>query len=274
MLDKMLSNVREAAPLVHCITNYVTVNDVANVVLASGGAPIMADDQDDVYDITTICGGLDINIGTLNARTIPSMFIAGKRACELGHPVLLDPVGAGASKLRTDTANRLIDELDLTCIRGNISEIKALALGSTSTKGVEADIADVVTDSNLDATVAFAKEFAARADCVVAITGAIDIVADATRAFAIRNGHPIMSKITGSGCMLSALVTAFLVANPDDSLTATVAAIAMEGICGERAAVKMVETDVGNATFRTYLIDNVYLLAPDELEQSARVEAW
>ncbi|MGN0034600.1 MAG: hydroxyethylthiazole kinase [Coriobacteriales bacterium] len=274
MLDKMLANVREAAPLVHCITNYVTVNDVANILLAAGGAPIMADEPDDAVDITSICGGLDINIGTLNARTIPSMFACGARARELGHPVLLDPVGAGASKLRTDTANRLVDELDLSCIRGNSSEIKAIALGSMTTKGVEADIADVVTDSNLQATIAFAEEFADRVGSVVAITGAIDVIADGSHAFAIRNGHPVMSKITGSGCMLSALVTAFLVANPDDLLMATVAAVAAEGICGEKAAVKMVETGVGNSTFRDYLIDNVYLLTPDELERDARVEEF
>lgn len=272
MLDIMLENVREKAPLVHCITNYVTVNDVANILLASGGAPIMSDDEDEVAEITSICGGLDIDIGTLNRNTIPSMFIAGQQANKVGHPVLLDPVGAGASRLRTRTAQQIIEQIQLTCIRGNISEIKALALGSTTTKGVEADVADTVTDSNIDATVAYTKDLAKSTGAVIAITGAIDIVANADKAYAIRNGHPIMSKITGSGCMLSALTTAFLVANPEHSLEATVAAISMMGICGEKAAMKMLETGVGNSSFRDYLIDNVYLMSSEGLEADSHVE--
>ena len=139
ILKTMLENVRAKTPLVHNITNYVTVNDVANVLLAAGGSPIMSDDADDVEDITSICGGLNINIGTLNKNTIPSMFLAGKKANELGHIVLLDPVGAGASRLRTDTANRLMREVRFDAVRGNISEIKTLALGSGTTKGVDAD---------------------------------------------------------------------------------------------------------------------------------------
>ena len=127
MFKEIFDNVREKCPLIHNITNYVTVNDCANVVLACGASPIMADDKDEVSDIQTICGGLNINIGTLNSRTIESMLLAGKRANELGHPVVLDPVGAGASKLRTETANQLLKEVRFTVIRGNISEIKTLA---------------------------------------------------------------------------------------------------------------------------------------------------
>ena len=132
VLKTMLENVRAKTPLVHNITNYVTVNDVANVLLAAGGSPIMSDDADDVEDITSICGGLNINIGTLNKNTIPSMFLAGKKANELGHIVLLDPVGAGASRLRTDTAFRLLRDVKFTVIRGNISEIKTLASGAAA----------------------------------------------------------------------------------------------------------------------------------------------
>ena len=145
MFKEIFDNVREKCPLIHNITNYVTVNDCANVVLACGASPIMADDKDEVSDIQTICGGLNINIGTLNSRTIESMLLAGKRANELGHPVVLDAVGAGASKLRTETANQLLKEVRFTVIRGNISEIKTLALGNGTTKGVDADLADRVT---------------------------------------------------------------------------------------------------------------------------------
>ena len=126
MLKQCFDNVREKHPLVHNITNYVTVNDVANILLACGGSPIMADDSGEVEDITSICQGLNINIGTLNKNTISSMFLAGKKANVLGHVVLLDPVGAGASGLRTKTANELVRDIKFTVIRGNISEIRTL----------------------------------------------------------------------------------------------------------------------------------------------------
>ena len=146
---QILKNVRQKSPLVHCMTNYVTVNDVANMVLACGASPIMSDEKEDVKDITSICNGLCINIGTLNKRTIKSMFIAGKKANQLGHIVVLDPVGAGASKLRTKTALNLIKKVHFDVIRGNISEIKAIAGLTNSTQGVDANIADQVTDENL-----------------------------------------------------------------------------------------------------------------------------
>ena len=162
MIKVCFENVKAKTPLVHNITNYVTVNDVANVLLACGGSPIMADDIDDVEDITGICGGLNINIGTLNKNTIPSMLAAGKKANELGHAVLLDPVGAGASRLRTETAMKLLNEIKFDVIRGNISEIKTLAFGSGSTKGVDADVADAVTEDTLDQAVDFVKKFAGK----------------------------------------------------------------------------------------------------------------
>lgn len=181
MFKTEFENLRRTCPLIHNITNYVTVNDCANMVLACGASPIMADDAAEVEDITTICGGLNINIGTLNSRTITSMLLAGKKANQLGHPVVLDPVGAGASRLRTDTAFRLLRDVKFTVIRGNISEIKTLASGAGTTKGVDADVADKVTEANLDSAVAFAKAFAAQTGAVIAITGAIDIVADAEK---------------------------------------------------------------------------------------------
>ncbi|MDD7280883.1 MAG: hydroxyethylthiazole kinase, partial [Erysipelotrichaceae bacterium] len=167
MLEKTIENVRKQVPLVHNITNYVTVNDVANVILASGASPIMSDEPEDVEDITSICGGLNINIGTLNKRSIEAMFIAGKKANELGHVVLLDPVGAGASKLRTSTAVQLMKDIKFDVIRGNISEIKTLALGTGTTKGVDADVADAVTEENLETSISFIKKFAQETNCIV-----------------------------------------------------------------------------------------------------------
>ncbi len=271
MFAELFENVRQRTPLIHSITNYVTVNDCANMLLACGGSPIMADDPEDAVEITAICGGLNLNIGTLNQRTIPAMLAAGKRAYELGHPVVLDPVGAGASRLRTDTALKLMEEARPTVIRGNISEIKALALGSGTTKGVDADVADKVTDDTLDAAVAFAKDFARRAGAVIAVTGAIDIVADPARAFCVRNGRPEMSAVTGTGCQLSALTAAFVTANPDRPLEAAAAAVCAMGLCGEIAYARLTEHD-GNATYRTCIIDAMYRLTPAALEEGARYE--
>lgn len=271
MWKEILENVRARAPLVHNITNYVTVNDCANILLASGASPIMADDEQEVQEITSICGGLNINIGTLNSRTIPSMFAAGKQANALGHPVVLDPVGVGASQLRTQTAQALLSKVKFTVIRGNSSEIKTLALGAGTTHGVDADIADTVTKDTLPGAVAFAKEFAQKNGAVVAITGAIDIVADADRAYCIYNGHPMMSKVTGTGCQLSALMTAYVTANPNTPLQAAAAAVCAMGLCGEVAFARMSAAD-GNASYRTYIIDAICNLTGDALEEGAKYE--
>lgn len=271
MLKTCLENVRNTVPLVHNITNYVTVNDVANVLLACGGSPIMSDEPMDVEDITSICGGLNINIGTLNQRTIEGMFLAGKKANALNHPVLLDPVGAGASALRTDTAVKLMEELKLTAIRGNISEIKTLAQGSGTTKGVDADVADAVTEENLDDGVAFVKSFAQKTGAIVAVTGAIDLVSDGEACYVIRNGAPEMSRITGTGCQLSALMTAFLVANPTDKLAAAAAALCMMGLAGEIGKKNMLPGD-GNATYRNRIIDAICNMTGEALEEGAKYE--
>ena len=271
VLKTMLENVRAKSPLVHNITNYVTVNDVANVLLAAGGSPIMSDDADDVEDITSICGGLNINIGTLNKNTIPSMFLAGKKANALGHIVLLDPVGAGASRLRTDTANRLMQEVRFDAVRGNISEIKTLCTGSGSTKGVDADVVDAVTEANLDDGVQLVKTFAQRAGCIVTVTGAIDLVSDGERCWCIRNGRAEMSRITGTGCQLSALMTAFLVANPDHKLAAAAAAVCMMGLAGEIGWANMQPGD-GNSTYRNRIIDAIFNMTGDALEKGAKYE--
>lgn len=271
MLGNCLENVRKNTPLVHNITNYVTVNDVANVLLACGGSPIMSDEPEDVEDITSICGGLNINIGTLNQSSIKGMFLAGKKANELNHPVLLDPVGAGASKLRTETAVKLTEEIKLTVIRGNISEIKTLALGSGTTKGVDADVADAVTEENLDAAVKFVKEFAKKSGTIVAITGAIDLVSDADTCYVIRNGRPEMGKITGTGCQLSGLMTAYIVANPDNLLEAAAAAVCVMGLAGEIGWKNMKPED-GNSTYRNRIIDAIYNMDADTLNKGAKYE--
>lgn len=271
MFGEILKNVREKTPLIHNITNYVTVNDCANIVLACGASPIMADDEDEVEEITAVCGGLNINIGTLNRRTISAMLAAGKKANGLGHPVVLDPVGAGASCLRTETALKLLENVSFTVIRGNISEVKTLAMGRGTTKGVDADVADKVTEENLNSAVAFAKAFAKKTGAVIAITGAIDIVADGEKAYCIRNGHPMMSSITGTGCQLSAMTAAYLTANPEHPLEAAAAAVCAMGLCGEIAHGRLTPMD-GNSSYRNYIIDAIYNLTPQALEEGAKYE--
>ena len=210
-------------------------------------------------------------IGTLNQRSIEGMFRAGAKANALGHVVLLDPVGAGASALRTNTAVELMEKIKFTVIRGNISEIKTLALGSGTTKGVDADVADAVTDANLDSAVKFVKDFAAKSGAIVAVTGAIDLVSDGTACYVIRNGRPEMGKITGTGCQLSGMMTAFVVANPDNKLEAAAAAVCAMGLAGEIGWSRMAEGD-GNSTYRNRIIDAIYNMDGATLNGGAKYE--
>lgn len=269
MFQNVLENVRKKCPLIHNITNYVTANDCANVVLACGASPIMADEKDEVADITAICAGLNINMGTISKPKIESMWIAGKKANELHHPIVLDPVGVGISKLRRDTAMQFLQEIQFTVIRGNVSEIKKLALGIGTEKGVDA--ADCITEENMDEIVAFAKVFAKETGAIVVLTGAVDIVADGQKAYCIRNGHPMMSSITGTGCQLSAMIAAYISANPENLFIAVVAAVSAMGYAGEIAYARLSELD-GNATYRTYIIDAIYNMTTEMLEKGAKYE--
>lgn len=270
-MKRQFDLLRKTMPLIHNITNYVTVNDVANILLACGGSPIMSDEAEDVEDITSICNGLNINIGTLHKSSIEGMLRAGKKANDLHHPILLDPVGAGASKFRTETALRLMQELNLAVIRGNISEIKTLALGSGTTKGVDADVSDAVTEENLEQAIEFVKAFSKRTGTIIAVTGRIDLVTDGNRCYVIRNGRPEMGKITGTGCQLSGMMTAFITANPDEMLEAAAAAVCAMGLAGEIGWSRM-QTGDGNATYCNRIIDAIYNMTGDVLEKGANYE--
>lgn len=271
MFGSYLERVRAVRPLIHNITNYVTVNDVANMLLAAGASPIMADEPQEAAQITALCSGLNINLGTLNARTIEGMLAAGVRSKELAHVTLLDPVGAGASDLRTQTAINLMDAIGFDIIRGNISEINTLAKGSGTTRGVDADPGDVITEDNLPEMIHFAGDFAKQRGCISVITGAIDLVSDGERCYVIRNGHPRMSRITGSGCMLSGLMTAFAAANPAHLLEACAAAVCTMGLAGEIGHKRLLAGE-GNATYRSRLIDAVDQMTGEDLEQGANYE--
>lgn len=273
MFEHIISSVAEKTPLIHCITNYVTVNDVANVLLACGGSPIMADDAEEAEEMTSICNGLVINIGTLNARTISSMVLAGKKANELGNIVVLDPVGAGATRLRTQTTLRLLEEVKFSVIRGNISEIKTVYQGSGTTKGVDADISDAVRENTIEEAISFAKSLSKKTGAVIAMTGAIDIVADSQKAYIIRNGHPMMSKITGTGCMLTAMIAAYCASNKESVLEATAAAVVAMGYCGELAYKQMKKTNGGTSSLRIHLIDAISKLDDAALIGGCKIES-
>ena len=266
-----VEQIRTAAPLVHCITNYVTVNDVANVLLAVGARPIMADECTEAAEITALCAGLCLNIGTLNTRTIPGMLAAGRCARELQHPIVLDPVGAGASALRTETALRILNEVRPTALRGNISEIRALAVHAKTTQGVDANAADAVTEENLAASAEFVRTFAARANAIVVVTGAIDLITDGVRCYAVRNGRPMMGRVTGTGCQLSALIAAALSAAPKDPLEAAVMTGALMGAAGEMGEERL-QAGEGNASYRIKIIDAVDTMRSETLAARMHIE--
>ena len=272
MIKHIISHLKSQTPLIHCITNYVTVNDVANVHLACGGSPIMADDIQEVAEITSICNATVINIGTLNTRTIDAMLTAAKKANELGHITVLDPVGAGATKLRTETTLRLLNKIQFSVIKGNISEIKTIYQGSGTTKGVDADISDIVTENNIDEAIALAKELSKKTNAVIAITGVIDIIADSKKAYIIKNGHAMMSKITGTGCMLTAMIAAYCASNTNDILEATAAAVSAMGLCGEMAYLQTQKANAGTSSFRMHLIDAISKLDDETLTGGCNIE--
>lgn len=255
MFELIFENILKNKPIVHCITNFVTVNDCANIILASGGSPTMAHHQAEVEEITEKSQSLVINLG--NVHEVASMILAGKKSNTLKHPVVIDPVGIGVSKLRNETFAKLSQKIQFSVIRGNISEIKGIANGKGMTKGVDADETDKVTEDNLKETVSMAKRLSEALESVIAISGSIDIVADKEKAYVIRNGNPIMIKITGTGCMSTALIGAFCGANPDNILEATAAAVAAMGVSGDIAFEKIKRFEGGTMMFRMFLIDSI-----------------
>lgn len=265
-----LAALRERAPLIHLITNFVTVNDCANVVLAAGASPTMARHPEEAAEITAAAAALVCNLGA--AESGQAMVLAVEKAGALGHPVVLDPVAVGASSLRRRLAGRLLDTGAVTVIRGNASEIRALALDAGAGSGVDAAPEDLVTEAGLGRAAELAGALARRTGTVVALSGPLDLVTDGARTFVGRNGCPEMARVTGSGCMLSALTGAFCAALPDRPLEAALAAVSALGVSGERAEGRRLANGTGNATFRNDLIDGVELLTPDILEQEARYD--
>ena len=252
---EILDIVRRQTPVVHSITNYVTVNDCANMILAAGGSPIMADDAAEVEQIVALSSALVLNIGTLNARTVESMLAAGKRANALNIPVVLDPVGAGASDLRNETLRKLLQEVRFAVIKGNSSEIRFLAGEKATARGVDADQGALVSEDNLAPAARMAADLSAATGAVVIVSGRIDIVAHAQKAWAVSNGDPLMTRITGSGCMTAVVVGCCVAAAPTELPQACLCAVCAMGVAGEIASENMAAVGGGTGTYRTMLLD-------------------
>ena len=269
---KQLSLVRERAPLVQCITNFVTVNDCANIILAAGGSPSMADDVREAAEAVRGSAALVCNLGAIAA--VDAMVSAGKTANELGKPVVLDPVAAGNTALRRQESGRLLAGVKFAAIRGNASEIRALARGELTGSGVDVSGEDAVTDATLPRTVETARLLAKQTGAVVAVSGPIDVVTDGGQTVLLRNGCATMARITGSGCMLTSLLGAFCGADPGHPFEAACAAIAAMGVAGDLAEERRLRNGTGNATFRTDLIDAVFNLTEEQLNGRVRYEIY
>ncbi len=260
-LSELFARVRKNHPLVFHITNYVTVNDCANITICAGGAPIMADAIEEVAEMTGIASALVLNIGTLNKVQIESMLAAGRKANELKIPIILDPVGTGATRFRTETARLLLNELEITILKGNVGEIGVLAGADGKVRGVDSGglSGDPVT---------IAKEFAVRAGLTVVVSGITDIVTDGKRVLLVENGHKMMGGISGTGCMAASVTGAFA-AESDDTVLAATAALTAFGIAGERAAA----VARGPYSFKVALFDELAGLTPADLKSAAKIRS-
>ena len=251
--------VREKTPLVHHITNYVTVNDCANVTICAGGSPVMSDEAKDIVDISRISSAVVLNMGTLNERTVESIIISGKVANENGIPVVFDPVGAGASAYRNEVADRVLREVKVDVIKGNAGEIGVLSGIGGEVRGVDS----VSSNNEKLATEALAKKY----NCVVALTGKTDYVSDGERTITLKNGHDLMGCVSGTGCMVSSVVGCYVGAN-GVSVDSVAAAISTFSIAGEIAA----ETANGPGTFKVNLLDSLFNLTCEKFDEMRKVE--
>ncbi|MBQ9010661.1 MAG: hydroxyethylthiazole kinase [Clostridia bacterium] len=265
MFNRIIVRNRARHPLIHCIDNHVTSNDCANLLLGCGASPIMAEAPEEVSEITSGCDGLVLNLGTPSTGKIEAMCLAGQRAGQLGHPIVFDPVGVGASSFRRAAARRILDTVPVTVIRGNAGELEVLYTDRPVPGGVDAP------EHEAEGIIHMARRVAQQRKAVVVVSGAEDIVTDGTTLYLVRNGTPMMRLVTGTGCMLSALTGAYLAACPESPLIAALAAVCAHGICGQWAARRLSPTE-GNASFRTYLLDALSVLTDETLEKEALYE--
>ena len=255
-----LRTLRERKPLVHNITNYVVMNETANAILALGALPVMAHAREEAEEMVGLAGALVLNIGTLSERWIESMLVAGRAASERGIPIVLDPVGAGATRYRTETAKRLLDELDVAVLRGNAGEVATLV-------GVDAEVRGVESMAVSGDAAALAREAARSLGVVASVTGPIDRVSDGERVLMVDNGHELLAAVSGTGCMSTAITGCFLAAKPEAPLEAAAEALAAFGVAAESAA----DGARGPGSFHASLYDELAALEPPTLDERAKI---
>lgn len=271
-IEKLMQQVKEKEPLVQCITNFVTVNDCANILLAIGATPTMAMDCREVEEAVAKVSALVCNMGAI--EHLESMLLAGKEANRLHIPVVLDPVGAGGTTLRQEAASLLIQAVQFAAIRGNASEIKAIAGIHSRGRGVDAAKEDIISEKSLQKDIEIFEELAKRIHTVVAVSGPIDVITNGEQTMLIRNGCPTMARITGSGCMLTTLMGAFCGANEEQIFEAAALAVAVMGIAGELAEEKRIQNKTGNATFRNALIDAIFNITAEQIKEKINYEIF
>lgn len=259
---ELLARIRKTAPLVHNITNLVVMNPSANILLALGASPVMAHSRKEVTDMAAMAGALILNIGTLAEQWIEAMLLAARAANQRGIPVILDPVGAGATRYRTQTVKQILSEVEISVIRGNASEVLCLAVADVKTKGVDSSLS--LSDEIVDAAGAIARQHG----CIVAISGEKDLITDGGRVLRVANGVPLMTRVTGLGCGLSAVTGAFCAVDRDDRLAATAAAFGFYGLCGELA---LGISDRPGSFFVAFL-DTLYTAGSVEIRDHVRIE--
>ncbi|CAB1065024.1 Hydroxyethylthiazole kinase (EC [Olavius sp. associated proteobacterium Delta 1] len=256
-----LALLREKKPLIHNITNYVVMNYTANALLAMGASPVMAHAQNEVEDMVSFAGALVLNIGTLTDDWIASMVKAGIKASALQTPIILDPVGSGATPLRTQSAKRIIDQTKISVIRGNASEILSLRHADSKTKGVD-------SVHSVDEAADTARILAEELQTTLAITGPVDLITDGQRVVRVSNGHPLMGYVTGTGCTATTAIGAFLAVD-SDPVSATATALAFFGLAGEVAG----QSASAPGSFMIQMLDALYTITPDELRKGCKIEA-
>jgi hydroxyethylthiazole kinase len=262
-LSLILETVQAKNPIVHHMTNYVTANDSANIVLALGGSPVMADDPMEAPEMTEISSALVLNLGTLSETRVEAFLLAGQKANERGIPVVLDPVGAGVTALRNQALERIMSTLTLSVIRGNQSEIRRLYGMDTAARGVDS------ADHSLEGLPQIVAALAKRLSCTIAVTGEVDIVSDGCRGFRIENGCSLLSRITGTGCMTSSL-TALCCGTGADPLYAALTGIGIMGIAGEKAAHAL-KAGEGLGSFKMRLMDAVSTMTAADLRERGKI---
>lgn len=258
-----LDRIKASAPLIHNITNFVVMNSSANILLAVGASPVMAHSSEEVEEMTAMAGALVLNIGTLQADWVAAMIRAGKAANAAGIPVILDPVGAGATRLRTEAANAIMTQCTVSVLRGNASEVLSLGAENVKTKGVDSSL------SLTEEIVPAAKEMARARSCIIAISGEADCITDGDRVYRVGNGQPIMTRVTGIGCGLSAVSGAFCAVDPESPLEATTAAFAFYGCCADLAfgASRL------PGSFYTAFLDRLYDTGREQIVNGVKIRS-